>query len=234
MVVGGWGLRQTCFLLGSSDFNTFCVAHLYNHTAFQRVRFPELLASLVLHISQTTHTAVKGRNIWFSFNCRAIKKQEATSPRQQQSLLKAVGPFFSTNGKADKCPCPNSQSCFHLVVLGRCCPEKLQTLSKRWHYRYRDIPYTQGLLLGAQLRPSRARGDHIPHHSKAASSHSCSVSMCWNKQFHTFPLVCQDIKKKNANVTGGNFLKPVEKVGVSNWLSGCYLQTVSCHEGSGT
>lgn len=129
-------------------------------------------------------------------------------------------------GKLTSAPALTHKAAFPLVVLGHCCPEKPQALNKRWHYRYRDIPYTQGLLLGAQLRLSGARGDHIPHHSKAASSHYCSMYMCWNKQFHTFPLVCQDIKKKNANVIGGNFLKPVEKVGVSNWLSG-YLQTVA-------
>lgn len=161
--MGGWDLRQTCFLLGSSEFNTFCVAHLYNHTAFQRIRFPELLASIALHISQTTHTAVKGRNIWFFSNCRAVKKQEATSPRQQQSLLKAVGPFFSTNGKADKCPCPNSQSCFSSGRSGALLPREATGSKQKMALQVQRHTLHSGFAPGSTAQAERGqRGPHSP------------------------------------------------------------------------
>lgn len=57
--------------------------------ALQWVGFPEQLARTVLHISQKTHTALKGRNSWFSSNCLARKKQEAISQTQQQSALQS-------------------------------------------------------------------------------------------------------------------------------------------------
>lgn len=51
----------------------------------QMVRFPEPLARMVLQISQRTHTALKGRNSWFSSNCLARRKQESLSPSAWQS-----------------------------------------------------------------------------------------------------------------------------------------------------
>lgn len=45
----------------------------------QMVRFPEPLARMVLQISQRTHTALKGRNSWFSSDCLARRKQESLS-----------------------------------------------------------------------------------------------------------------------------------------------------------
>lgn len=100
MVVGGCDLGQTCFLLGSTDFNTFSIIHLYNYGALE---------------SQISRTVGKNfpsdfpeniccyeRNSWFFSNCLAVKKQEAIPPRHQQSLLKTVGLFLSTNEKLDK------------------------------------------------------------------------------------------------------------------------------------
>lgn len=73
------------------------------------------------------------------------------------------------------------------------------------------------------------RGPHFaPQRVKQYLPITAQCPCAGNEQYHTFLLLCQDIKKNNANVTVSNFPKPMKKVDVSGWLSGYYLQTMCC------
>lgn len=97
----------------------------------------------VLHISQRTHTAVKGRNSWFSFSASLLKSKKPCISKAAAVLIENCRTFLRTNGKLGKCPHPDSQGCSSPGHSGAASPRETTGSNKRWHSRCMDTLHTR-------------------------------------------------------------------------------------------
>ena len=133
-----------------------------------------------------------------------------------------MGPCFSTDEETGQVHLPCGTGCSSAGPSGASLPREA-TGSKPEMASHHILPYTEQSVIF--LRPFR-------------------VTCAGNQQSHNFPLVPNNIKKKNACVVKKKekekrwcvwkqFWRLLDVAGVSDWLSGCHLQDSSLSDSKG-